>query len=131
MTRHLLLMTKPNLAKCENGSKTQTRRCNKQWLKIKKGHWVYFRSDYKTTYENASGPYLATEDARLEKAQDISPQDCIAEGIPDPGPQGSQADWIKAVIGAFCNLWNSINKKPGTTWADNPSVVRIAFERMN
>jgi hypothetical protein len=94
-------------------------------LKIKKGDQIYLRRDYKTTYENASGPYIATEDARLEMVQDISEEDAKAEGC-----EPEMVDKHTPSYGdAFQTLWNSINKKPGTTWADNPEVVRIAFER--
>jgi len=129
--RYLILMTPGNLVKCENGTKTNTRRTSERLAGIKAGDEIYFRSNYKTTYKTASGPYIATEDARWENIQDISPQDCIAEGIPDPGPQGSHADWIKSVVGAFCNLWQSIyGKKKGETWDDNPRVIRIAFKKL-
>jgi hypothetical protein len=52
-------MTKENLAKCESGFKTQTRRSNERYENIQMGDEIYFRSDYKTTYKTASGPYIA------------------------------------------------------------------------
>ena len=61
--RWLLLMKRDNLVKCEAGTKTQTRRTNKRLEGILAGDELYFRHDYKTTYNFASGPYIATADA--------------------------------------------------------------------
>lgn len=130
MKRWLILMTKENLAKCESGVKTQTRRDSERLAGIKKGDQLYFRSNYKTTYATASGPYIAEEDAKWEDLQDINAYDCIREGIPDPGFQGSQKDWISATRGAFCNLWQSIYKREGVRWEDNPRVIKISFKKM-
>jgi hypothetical protein len=137
--RWLLLMTKPNLDKCRAGTKTQTRRTNPRLAGIRKRDEIFFRSDYKTTYATASGPYLATADATTEKAQDITDADCIAEGVNTEGYVLLQEitafggdEYGKQLLESmlrwrFRNLWDSINKKPGTRWQDNPVVVKIEF----
>jgi hypothetical protein len=131
-------MTKGNLVKCEDGSKTNTRRCNERLSGIKTGDEIYFRSDYKTTYITASGPYIATEDARWEAAQDISEEDAKAEGIVAIAPKYPEScqfthtgepPCYATAREAFSVLWNTINKKPGRRWEDNPNVLRIAYRR--
>jgi hypothetical protein len=138
--RWLLLMTKENLAKCEAGAKTQTRRTNEQYLGIMAGDELYFRSDYNTTYAQASGPYLATADARSERLHDITDADALAEGVSaspyvelwevgtgGPRPMETMPRW------RFRLLWDSINdkprSKPGGRWQDNGNVVRIEFTK--
>ena len=64
---------------------------------------------------------------REESLQDISGADAIAEGWPRDReffPRMNTA--IKALIW-FRNRWNSINKKPGTRWGDNPAVWVLTF----
>jgi hypothetical protein len=131
-------MTRGNLVKCEDGTKGQTRRCNERLAGIKAGDEVYFRSDYKTTYLTASGPYIATEDARWEAAQDISEKDALAEGIVKTRAKYKGAcqfthtgepPCYATAREAFSVLWNTINKKPGRRWEDNPNVLRIAYRR--
>jgi hypothetical protein len=132
--RYLILMTPGNLVKCENGTKTNTRRTSERLAGIKTGDEIYFRSNYKTTYKTASGPYLATDDARWENIQDISDGDVAAEGVnwaeplligrPDNGCKSPAQRAMKL-------LWDSIYaKKPGESWADNPRVLRIAFKKL-
>ena len=52
-----------------------------------------------------------------ESLQAISRADVIAEGISGAGG-----------VGDYRNLWDSINKQPGTRWEDNPQVWVIKFE---
>ena len=137
MKRWLILMTKENLAKCESGDKTQTRRVSERLSGIKKGDNLYFRSNYKTTYEDASGPYLSTADAKWEPLQAISEDDAIAEGVmkcehghynvygkPEPD------HCFAGARHAFANLINHVNGgprwnmpgKPTPIWDINPRV---------
>lgn len=62
-----------------------------------------------------------------EQVQDISGPDCIAEGINPLDEQGHvrSEDELRRL---YFVLWDSINKKPGTRSADNPSVWCVKFE---
>jgi hypothetical protein len=138
-------MTKENLVKCEDGSKTQTRRVNERYKGIKKGDTLFFRSNYKTTYQTASGPYEATNDAKSEALQAITDADSMAEGI-TKGEYGFYnvygKDHPKHVFFspryAFGNLINQVNGgprwnmpgKPKPIWDVNPQVVKIEFRRI-
>lgn len=73
---------------------------------------------------------------RREWVQDISPQDCIAEGIiAVPNQWGTpwyqcpvlKGEW-KSSRAAFAALWDSIYKKPGERFDDNPEVWALSFE---
>lgn len=80
--------------------------------------------------------YLTIKDIRVEQLQDISEDDARAEGITDGGcltcgesePCGCD-DPNPSARDGFIWLWNSINKKPGRTWDDNPYIWVISFEK--
>lgn len=57
---------------------------------------------------------------RVERLQDISSADAIAEGVPVDDP-----------IHDYQILWDSINgKRPGCSWLSNPFVWAISFRRV-
>jgi hypothetical protein len=138
-------MTKENLVKCEDGSKTQTRRSNKRYANIKRGDTLFFRSNYKTTYAQASGPYLANADAKVQRLKDIGNDDAIAEGIVKgkcgyynvygsdhrdhvfADPRHAFGNLINRVVNG--KRWN-MPGKPTPIWDLNPEVVVIYFEKM-
>lgn len=90
----------------------------------------------------ASRITLRIESVRVERLNDISEADAIAEGIfdgaYDPGlGKGGKPGWCY-VEGryagtprhAFELLWDSINgDRPGCSWADNPWVWTLSFIR--
>lgn len=144
MKKWLLMMKKENLVKCEDGSKTQTRRQNLRLAQIKAGDEIYFRPDYKTTYAIASGPYIATQDAEIQKLRAITDADAIEEGI-EKGKHGffnvfgkDDPDFTFAspkyafanLINRVCNgpRWN-MPGKPTPVWDENPEVVKISFRK--
>lgn len=59
---------------------------------------------------------------RREYVQDIHDADAIAEGC--------TGDKIHMVTprDEYADLWDTIHTKPGTRWADNPSVWVLTFE---
>ena len=71
----------------------------------------------------ASRLTLPVESIRVERLQDITEADAIAEGV---GELGRVTD----ARGAFVALWESINgKRPGCSWADDPWVWVVSFPR--
>jgi len=85
----------------------------------------------------ASRITLRVTDVRVERLQDISEQDAIAEGVlvgQLPGCFHSgigrlDVEWRSTAPHAFEHLWESING-PGT-WDANPWVAAISFERLH
>lgn len=76
----------------------------------------------------ASRITLEITDVRVERLQEISPNECIAEGawkIEDRalGRSGEALD-------AFRNLWDALNAKRGHSWETNPWVWVIEFKRV-
>ncbi len=59
-------------------------------------------------------------EVRCQRLQEISPEDCIAEGIPSDEKNCPPLAWYQA-------LWDSINTKPGTRWTDNPWIIAYSF----
>mgnify|MGYP001563553262 CR=1 FL=1 len=64
----------------------------------------------------ASRITLGIVSVRVERLQEISVRDALAEG-----EQG---------VGDFCYLWDSINAKRGYSWESNPWVWVIEFKRI-
>lgn len=77
---------------------------------------------------------------REEKLQAISAKDIIAEGAVD---RPYNVEFLgKCPVSAFDGIcypdlqslwahgWNSINKKAGTKWQDNPTIFVISFKRI-
>lgn len=86
----------------------------------------------------ASRLTLKVAAVKVERVQDISEADAIAEGVARiPASEGywtsypegtSAAGWLSP-IDSFRTLWDSINgQKPNRAWADNPWVAAITFE---
>ena len=89
----------------------------------------------------ASRITLEITGVRVERVQDISVDDCEAEGIDlenEHADDFSYAEWIGAAGGScgckypeiypFMILWNSINAKRGFGWDKNPWVWALRFK---
>lgn len=78
----------------------------------------------------ASRLTLIVTDVRVQRVQDISEADAVAEGCPGRlGPAPDFPDeWDPTPVEEFRDLWNSLYAKPGETWADNPWIVAISFD---
>ncbi len=97
---------------------------------------VFYRADY----PDGSGPpkwrpsifmpkalsrlWLRVTDVRVERVQDISEEDALAEGVEECftvyDGYGRQR---------FRDLWNRINRSRGYAWESNPWVWVVSFER--
>lgn len=74
----------------------------------------------------ASRITLEIVSVRVERLQDISGDDCIAEGIDPSDVPGIGSD--SSAIKAYAALWESING--AGSWAANPWVWVISFRRL-
>lgn len=70
----------------------------------------------------ASRLTLTVTDVRVERLQDISEADAIAEGMDEPATQHF-GDPVKA----FSALWNSLGRTDETAWDANPWVSAVSF----
>lgn len=75
---------------------------------------------------------LEITEVRVQRLQDISEEDAIAEGAPKL-VMDDDARFYEAADGThrcgFAGLWEHINgKRPGASWADNPWVVALTFK---
>lgn len=122
------------------------------------GNGVIFRADY----ENGNGPpsahgwkpsihmprkysrlMLEVANVRIERVQEISEEDAIAEGIFQRIVNGKPAGWhwlpysgffgdwgYKTARIAYQHLWESINAERGMGWSKNPWVWCTGFKRV-
>lgn len=81
----------------------------------------------------ASRITLEITDVRVQRLQDISEEDALAEGIRRRAYQDINCDWWgddeASLAGGFGALWDSI-AKPGAKWDDDPWVWAISFQRV-
>lgn len=78
---------------------------------------------------------LEVTGVRVERLQDISPDDARAEGMPPEGPQPAKINgelgsvyYFDPVV-AFAHGWNTINGKRAP-WTSNPWVWVVSFRRL-
>jgi len=68
---------------------------------------------------------LEVTGVRVERLQEISEADAVAEGMTMIGPAAL------ANRTSFARLWDAINAKRGYPWASNPWVWVVEFRREN
>lgn len=96
-------------------------------------HWVVYREGWSRCTPGrwrpsihmprwASRVLLEVTAVRVERVQEISHADALAEGI-EASPVSTPAE-------AFKDLWNSINGKRGFGWEANPWVWVVEFKRV-
>lgn len=102
----------------KRGQKTETRRMNRSWLKMKKGDQLWVKGGGMFSgYKDALMVLELIENPRLQRLQKIKHSEAVREGMP-PYPNAVASFWM---------LWDKINEKPGTRWSDNPEVVVLRF----
>jgi hypothetical protein len=106
--------------------------------------YVYRADDEKEKYPNnlllwrpsifmpreAARIFLRVTDVRVERLQEITPEDARREGCEGflhINPLFGCAETIKN----FQNLWDGINAKRGYAWSTNPWVWAYSFERIS
>jgi hypothetical protein len=112
------------------------------WSKDENGEYVY-RANYGTTEDDSFPPsmfkwkpsihmpreaariFLRVTDVRVERLQDITDEDAMAEGVKAYGPNNCSGTSARI---AFAQLWDSLNEKRGYEWRVNPWVWVIEFE---
>jgi len=73
-------------------------------------------------------------EVRAERLWDISPQDCLNEGIRVKRshaidmPEANYNNWLRV---GFIELWDSINKARGHPWANNEWVWPISYKAVS
>ena len=68
---------------------------------------------------------------KVERVQDITPEDCFAEGIENVGDGvGRLGDTWSMATSLYASLWNKINGKK-YPWKDNSWVWAISFKRID
>lgn len=80
----------------------------------------------------ASRITLEVDDVRVQRVQDITEEDAVAEGVAavfrhDHSYNGCSEE-VKSARMMFKDLWNSINAKRGFQWATNPWVFAYTFK---
>jgi hypothetical protein len=74
--------------------------------------------------QDAARLFLRVKDVRVERVQDISAEDCEAEGYFETAPvEPRPRSW-------FSTVWNARNAKRGYGWDSNPWVWVYTFERI-
>lgn len=77
-----------------------------------------------TVARSASSLSLEITNVRVERLQEITFADCIAEGMPPIGPENDP----ECVRNEFQTGWDSLNAKHGFSWESNPWVWVIEFK---
>lgn len=73
--------------------------------------------------KKASRIHILVKDVFIERLNDISPEDCLREGIDENLITGSESP-----VSKFKDLWESINGS--CSWDENPYVKVIKFEKI-
>ncbi len=83
---------------------------------------------------------LDVTEVRVQRLQDISEEDAVAEGIqqdtiPDGIIPGGHTAYgfpgysgFPTAVSAYAALWNTLHTKPGERWEDNPWVCAVSFD---
>jgi len=84
--------------------------------------------------KTAARLFLKVKDIRIERLQEITAEDCIAEGIETDALNSRQLRAVRVNCPLYLRhwyrlLWDYLNAKQGFGWNTNPWVWVIEFER--
>jgi hypothetical protein len=93
-----------------------------------------FKNGWQSPYfmpKEAARIWLEVTDVRVERLQEITEEDAMAEGV-RPGDQiaGPNSSCALTAKQSFMWLWQSLNDKRGYGWLINPWVWVISFKRI-
>jgi hypothetical protein len=93
--------------------------------------WIWKKDTLSQLYmpKVAARTFKRYEFIRVEKVQDISEEDAVAEGIQQQGAIIFINRTITGIlsIDCFAKLWDEINAKRGYPWDENPWVWVIGY----
>ena len=159
MREYPILFSGPMIRAILADRKNVTRRLSSQWLKVKAGDRLWVRETFAPIGEHAvihqatnigysvarwkpsiHMPRWASrilleceEDARAESLQDITEEDAQREGVDKSrcGIAGYAMEPVYSYRTGFVRIWSTLHTKPGETWLENPTVIRVgAFRRI-
>lgn len=81
-------------------------------------------------YRSCARLYLRVESIRVERLQDITEDEALAEGVCDHAGPGLCRASAQSLThrDLFASLWDSINgERPGASWEANPWVWAVGF----
>ncbi|KVG33817.1 hypothetical protein WJ30_07030 [Burkholderia diffusa] len=78
----------------------------------------------------AARTLLEITGVRVERLQEITWQDAIAEGVHDPRRAARRIDPVEGTVAQFRHLWDSLNAERGHGWDVNPWVWVVDFRRI-
>lgn len=71
---------------------------------------------------------LEVVSVRVERVQEITPGDVLAEGVPPRAWQRTDVPFDADLVPDFAALWDRINAERGYPWVDSPFVWVITFK---
>jgi carboxypeptidase C (cathepsin A) len=118
---------------------------HREWMGLNNDEWQKYihwknrtgRKSKLFMFRSLSRIQLQITDIRVERVQDISEQDALAEGcsndvkiytIQEGIGKGTKDYYGMYAQERFRNLWDSINEERGFGWDENPWVWKISFE---
>ncbi len=78
----------------------------------------------------ASRLTLEIVDVRVERVQEISEADALAEGVEATRERSGNAIYWSSAVANYAQLWDGINAKRGHGWGTNCWIWAITFRRV-
>ena len=94
---------------------------------LERQNWRYGRHPSIHMPKSITRIFLEITNIRVERVQDISEEDAVAEGLCPEGVDIGDGKNSDNPIEQFAQLWDSINAKRGYSWDSNSFVWCISF----